>query len=234
MALIRIPTGVHTVTATIERRALLYYRCPRCGREAFTGYRFSVGGAANYHVFGGGAAEESARSKAGQKAVHATEQLDAQNAQRINRERDFDGIREPVVCRACGQIQPWSVIPSRWRKKRLFVLWVIGVVVFVEMLGMVISFGSAALPSLIMLGALLTYFPVRNAILRKKALARMEELHAEPPVYYGASNFNELVESPARSLAEEYLANEAAYSQRDAEASKLAKKQRKRDRNFMG
>lgn len=192
---VRIPTGMKQLSGEFQAKRLIVYKCTECGKRYVHEYHLKTTQYANYHVFGGQKARESAENKVRENAVAALNKLDAEMFEAINDRQDYSKIREPVTCPGCKAVQPWSNIPCAWRQTTLWGLWVAGVILFGMGTLTILSLAKNIMPSLLVflvpLLALLA-LPMIRKQKRDKAMEAIHALSIEPLKYYNQTNIHEL------------------------------------------
>lgn len=191
---IRVPTGFTTLTLEAQRKALVGYRCSKCGKVNLQEIPIKTSQSTRYHVFGGRKARENAEEKARRMVANALDKQDAELFEAINIQRNYGSIHAPVVCPGCGEKQPWSAVPKPWTKEPLFGLWLVGLffaICFALPIFICTTFEPLILilllPSLVLLS-----LPVIRSQKRKKAMAALQETSFQPPKYYNRTNIHEL------------------------------------------
>ena len=189
---IRVPTGFKQLQLTAQRKGLVGYRCTKCGKTQFNEICVKTTATAQYHVFGGEKARANAENNVRQAAIRNLNILDDTLFDAINTRRDYSKIREPMICKNCGEKQIWSTIPAPWKEVQGRDLWIIGIC-FSGMFSFSILalwgwFGLFPLSIFV----LLLILPLLRRLKRKKALEALQKASFQPPKYYNHSNINEL------------------------------------------
>lgn len=192
---VRIPTGIKQLSGEFQAKRPIVYKCTECGKRHVFEYHLKTTQYANYHVFGGQKARESAENKVRKNAVAALNKLDAEMFEAINDRQDYGKICEKVTCPSCNAVQPWSAIPCPWRQTTLWGLWLAGVILFGIGTLTILSLAKNIMPSLLVflipLLALLA-LPLIRKQKREKAMEALHGLNIEPIKYYNQTNIHEL------------------------------------------
>lgn len=211
MAYIKIPTGIHEITATVSRKSYIQYQCYKCGNKDLYEYILSQEGSGNYHVFQSTLAKQNVENNAKLKAMQLLDQQDAALFYTINLEHNYELITKKIQCPCCGEKQPWSKIPVSWKKSKLFMFWLIGLFLlfmFTCAFAYAIELKIAAVFAV--LTALMAVPPLIHYIRRKNTLRDIQNLTFVPPVYYNKQNIQELIEQLNPNFSKENEANSSS------------------------
>lgn len=194
MAYIRVPTGIRNVTATAAGKGIICYKCPKCGQTGLFEYAIEKRVSGFYHVFQRKSSKSRIESKTCINARQLVDQEDAALFRGINVEHNYDMISAVIKCRHCGEIQPWSGIPGKWRNIAWFNLWVMGLMFGVSMTLIMVFENPLLSISFLWMAVILAVLPFFRNRKRKKAIEKSQLANFEAPVYYNQSNIKELVD----------------------------------------
>lgn len=180
------------MTLKVKRKGLIEYRCTKCGRQNLDAIAFETTKTETFHAFGGDRAEEKAEVEANRKAAEDLQKRDDELFAAINVNRDYGAIHSPIVCPACGEKQPWSVIPKPWKELKGYGAWLVCLIcIGMSTLAFVLTGAAVAFPALLIPILILISLPIIRSQKRKKALRKLQEISFEPPKYYNRSNMHE-------------------------------------------
>ena len=213
MAYIRIPTGQYTATATVTKTSFLYYQCLYCGKDALTPLELKGVGQQTYHALNSQATKDARREAAAEGAQQNAAGADLELFNAVNVKKEYGALKRKIVCPHCGKRQPWSEVGDFLNSPYRFV-WLALVAVFLIMTMVLwVRTMSAAMPmyalpaaSLVATVCVAAFFPLLHSY---KNAVRYDQFRGNPafvpPVYYNATNLDELLRSPAAPLVAEYL-----------------------------
>lgn len=183
-----IPTGFMRLTSEIEGKRLIEYRCSKCGKKHLQEYCISAKRSRFYHIFGGKKAKEKAEKQLENDLIKDLEKTDEMLFRAINIDFEYENVCFPVVCDNCNEKQPWSIIPRKWTKTLLFLIWI-----FVSIYGLILNAGGVyyvGLPLLIVSTAV----PIVYNVIRDKKIESIKQIQIEKPHYYNETNIHEIEE----------------------------------------
>lgn len=183
-----IPTGLIKVFAEIEGKRLIEYRCSKCGKKHIQEYSIRLKRSRPYFILGGKKAKAKAENRLENDLARELEKTDEILFRAINIDCKYEDVHFPVICDACNEKQPWSIIPRQWTKTPLFVVWIIVAIYAFIFNGLGIYY--VGLPLL----ALLIATPLIYNAVRDKKIENAERMVLEKPRYYNETNIHEIEE----------------------------------------